>query len=201
MSDVNDLIRRLRGEYRIPITDGLGAAGGDEPNNPNEFVRTFDVPPVNKEAAALIERQAARIAELEDAAQITDIMVKTAIAERIEANGRAEAAERELAVVRERLALSAKSLLLGKMEEISEDLWCAGWLIGLEFSLWRAVTDGPFDYGLGRISQEDCDLLKSLSDDAGGWWRLDINSGRTFTPMNEWLQLVQALAQKDGGNG
>jgi len=28
MSDVNDLIRRLRGEYRIPITDGLGAAGG-----------------------------------------------------------------------------------------------------------------------------------------------------------------------------
>ena len=65
MSDVNDLIRRLRGEYRIPITDGLGAAGGDEPKNPNEFVRTFEVPPINKEAAALIEQQAARIAELE----------------------------------------------------------------------------------------------------------------------------------------
>ena len=65
MSVFNDLIRRLRGEYRIPITDGLGAAGGDEPKNPNEFVRTFEPPSIQKEAAAIIEQQAARIAELE----------------------------------------------------------------------------------------------------------------------------------------
>ena len=53
-----DLIRRLRGEYRIPITDGLGPAGGEEPNNSNEFVRTFEVPPINKEAADTIENLA-----------------------------------------------------------------------------------------------------------------------------------------------
>lgn len=50
-----DLVRRLRGEYRIPITDGLGPAGGEEPDNPNEFVRTFGTPPVQKEAADAIE--------------------------------------------------------------------------------------------------------------------------------------------------
>lgn len=54
-SAYEDLIRRLRGEYRVPITDGLGSAGGEEPNNPNEFVRTFEVPPINKEAAGAIE--------------------------------------------------------------------------------------------------------------------------------------------------
>lgn len=50
-----DLIRRLRGEYRIPITDGLGAAGGEEPDNPNEFVRRFETPPIQREAANRIE--------------------------------------------------------------------------------------------------------------------------------------------------
>jgi hypothetical protein len=52
----SDLIDRLRGIYRIPITDGLGAVGsGDEPDNPNEFVRSFPTTPIHKEAAEAIE--------------------------------------------------------------------------------------------------------------------------------------------------
>lgn len=54
--DTTDLINRLRGHYRTPITDGLGPAGGEEPGNPHEHVRTFPVPPIHKEAAAEIER-------------------------------------------------------------------------------------------------------------------------------------------------
>lgn len=51
-----NLIRRLRGEYRIPITDNLGPVqSSEEPDNPNEFVRTFETPPINKEAADAIE--------------------------------------------------------------------------------------------------------------------------------------------------
>ena len=55
------LIDRLRGFYRIPITDGLGAVGaGDEPDNPNEYVRSFQVPPdrapIQEEAAVEIGR-------------------------------------------------------------------------------------------------------------------------------------------------
>jgi hypothetical protein len=52
---MSDLIDRLRGIYRIPITDGLGPAGGDEPDNPTEFVRHFEVPPIHQEAAAALE--------------------------------------------------------------------------------------------------------------------------------------------------
>ncbi|MQX28963.1 hypothetical protein [Sinorhizobium meliloti] len=54
--DRKDLVERLRGIYRIPITDGLGPAGGEEPDNPNEFVRTFPSPPIQIEAAAEIDR-------------------------------------------------------------------------------------------------------------------------------------------------
>lgn len=53
---MSDIVERLRGIYRIPITDGLGPAGGDEPNNQTEFVRSFPVPSINIEAAAEIER-------------------------------------------------------------------------------------------------------------------------------------------------
>jgi hypothetical protein len=55
--EMSDLVERLRGIYRTPITDGLGPVGsGDEPNNPDEFVRTFPVPPIHREAADEIER-------------------------------------------------------------------------------------------------------------------------------------------------
>ena len=50
---MSDLVERLRGIYRMPITDGLGSVGsGNEPDNPYEFVRTFPVPPIHREAAA-----------------------------------------------------------------------------------------------------------------------------------------------------
>jgi hypothetical protein len=53
---VMDIVERLRGIYRTPITDGLGSAGGDEPVNPHEFVRKFETPPIQHEAANVIER-------------------------------------------------------------------------------------------------------------------------------------------------
>ena len=64
--DLAGLVERLNGVYRVPITDGLGAVGaGEEPDNPNEFVRRFETPPIQKEAAATIQSLVARIAELE----------------------------------------------------------------------------------------------------------------------------------------
>jgi hypothetical protein len=50
--ELKKLAERLRGTVRVPITDGLGAVGGgDEPDNPDEFVRTFQTPPIQHEAA------------------------------------------------------------------------------------------------------------------------------------------------------
>jgi len=62
-----DIVDRLNGVYRTPITDGLGPAGGEEPDNPNEFVRTFQTPPIQKEAAATITALRKRVEELEGA--------------------------------------------------------------------------------------------------------------------------------------
>lgn len=63
--DLAGLVERLNGVYRVPITDGFGAVGsGEEPDNPNEFVRRFETPPIQKEAAAAIQSLVARIAEL-----------------------------------------------------------------------------------------------------------------------------------------
>lgn len=62
-AEVGGLVERLRGIYRIPITDGLGAVGsGEDPDNPDEFVRKFDTPPIQHEAATALEAQAAELA-------------------------------------------------------------------------------------------------------------------------------------------
>lgn len=58
------LCDRLRGIYRIPITDGLGAVGGgEEPDNPDQFVRKFETPPIQHTAADLLQRLAGQVAE------------------------------------------------------------------------------------------------------------------------------------------
>jgi hypothetical protein len=74
MTDVTQILERLRGIVRIPITDGLGpVAGGSD--SPTEYVRQYDMPPnypmpnspLSTAAISAIENQAARIAELEAA--------------------------------------------------------------------------------------------------------------------------------------
>ena len=60
MKDYEDLLRRLRGIYVIPVTDGGGPLNGKE-----TYTRTFDVegfhqevyptPPIYEEAAHAIE--------------------------------------------------------------------------------------------------------------------------------------------------
>lgn len=70
------LVDRLRGIYRIPITDGLGAVGGgEEPDNPDEFVRKFETSPIMHEAAGEIDRLTYIISK---AKEIADDMRKNA---------------------------------------------------------------------------------------------------------------------------
>ena len=49
----------MRGIYTVPVNDGCGPLNGSM-----ECTRTFDVPPIHKEAADAIERKDADIAEL-----------------------------------------------------------------------------------------------------------------------------------------
>lgn len=48
--------------------DGLGPAGGEEPKNADEFVRTFNVPPIQKRAADIIDELAVALRPFAEAA-------------------------------------------------------------------------------------------------------------------------------------
>ena len=80
--------------------------------------------------------------------------------------------------------------LLCVMTGISEQFYAAGWESGLEFSLWRMVCGGARDYGLGEISERQVQLLRLLSEEAGGWWAWDEERGEHFMNRKEWLVKV-----------
>ena len=95
-------------------------------------------------------------------------------------------------------ASSAKSLspaaidLRLAMSAISEDCYCAGWLISLEYQLWSAVMNGPVAAGCWNVTQSDIDRLRLLARRCGGWIVWD------ETQLNEaWLPIENWLRQYD----
>ncbi|MEE9401923.1 MAG: hypothetical protein V3V47_01870 [Desulfobacteria bacterium] len=50
MKEHDDLIRRLRGIYTVPVNDGAGLLNGKA-----SFTRAFETPPISHEAADAIE--------------------------------------------------------------------------------------------------------------------------------------------------
>jgi hypothetical protein len=87
----------------------------------------------------------------------------------------------------------AQAGLLALMTGLSEELWCAGWMTGLEYSLWERVQDGPSRYGMGEVTQRQCELLRLLAEEAGGWWAYD--DGPRFIRMKDWLPAFAELQQ------
>lgn len=73
------------------------------------------------------------------------------------------------------------------MSEISEECYCAGWLSGLEYILWRFVVNGPGSFGQGEVDAAAVARLKHLSEVCGGWMVWDEVAWRRFVPMSEWL--------------
>jgi len=89
------------------------------------------------------------------------------------------------------------------MSDISEECWCAGWMQGNEFSLWRVVSDpaAPRRYGRGEISEQEATRLASLAEQIGGWvyWHDDEHEpdlpsdqwGPRFIEMKAWRALCE----------
>lgn len=83
---LSSLPERLRGIYRLGVNDGAGPLNGS-----TEFTRQFETPPVQHEAAALIERLAAHILKLVEvihefapaAAASVEVMEARELAERV----------------------------------------------------------------------------------------------------------------------
>ena len=63
----------------------------------------------------------------------------------------------------------AREVLLHRMQDFSEDCFCAGWLGGLEFLLWEVpADDDEVAAAQGRRKVvEECWVLAEI---AGGWW-------------------------------
>lgn len=85
----------------------------------------------------------------------------------------------------------AAALLQEHMSDLSEEHWCAGWLMGCERTLWNAVQEGPFRWGMQDLAQRDVDRLRELHERAGGWWRWSDKAMRAlFVPTHEWLAML-----------
>lgn len=83
------------------------------------------------------------------------------------------------------------------MSDISEECYCAGWMTGNEFFLWSVINGGNRKYGMGVVTDDQIQKLKSLSEELGGWifW-YDSGSdsdkwGPKFITMEKWLEMVK----------
>lgn len=76
--------------------------------------------------------------------------------------------------------------LLALMTGISEECWCAGWIIGLEYGCYEAANGRRIEFGQGEITPNQRALLALLSAEAGGWWVWPegIDNGPIFE--NDW---------------
>lgn len=81
----------------------------------------------------------------------------------------------------------AKELLQALMVYISEGQFAAGWLIDLEYLLWRELQKPPQRRKRGAhavLLPFEREALKFFAQAAGGWWTFE-----RFVPMKRWLEL------------
>jgi len=96
---------------------------------------------------------------------------------------------RENERLRKQLADLAKQALLDMMCNFSEECYRAGWMDGLEISLWKIVQARGGHYGQGVITGREAEKLKELSALCGGWWHWPKGADcPQFITIKEWEQ-------------
>jgi hypothetical protein len=83
------------------------------------------------------------------------------------------------------------------MSEISEDYYCAGWLNGLEYSLWGMLEGCDRGFGFGSVTDAEIAGLRELHERCGGWWRWEKGVGEVFVATEEWRQFYAEHETKD----
>lgn len=78
------------------------------------------------------------------------------------------------------------------MSELSEEYYCAGWLMGLEYALWEAVIGKRSTFGGSPLEKADIDNLRFFSEKCGGWIYWDDEKGETFAPLDAWKAAFDA---------
>jgi hypothetical protein len=78
------------------------------------------------------------------------------------------------------------------MSGLSEEYWCAGWIVGCEFALWADLTGkatcGEKGWGISDEEKAELQLVHTV---AGGWivWSEE-QAGLTFVTTEEWLRIL-----------
>ena len=90
------------------------------------------------------------------------------------------------------------------MRDISEECYCAGWMAGNEYTLWKMVSTPAAErrYGRGEVEPQQIEDLRAIAAEVGGWvrWRDDDEDkdlpaaewGPVFTPMADWLPMYES---------
>jgi hypothetical protein len=89
--------------------------------------------------------------------------------------------------------------LLNLMNDISEDHYAAGWMVGLEYNLWSLAFENPEgNLGFSELSLRNRGRLIELTHRCQGWWIWsDDHGGRKFLSYNDWLSMYQRWTGKD----
>ena len=84
--------------------------------------------------------------------------------------------------------------LMNYMSELSERAYCAGWMEGLEFALWKGLLKGRLKYGRLQITQKHVARLKELSERCEGWivWG---DKGERWVSIERWEKMYDESAQ------
>lgn len=81
--------------------------------------------------------------------------------------------------------LYPRQFLCEMMSSFSKRMWCASWLSGLEFILWKKIRECSDDLTIREIA--DFNLYVGL---AGGWWMWDENQkSEVFVNLADWLHI------------
>jgi hypothetical protein len=90
------------------------------------------------------------------------------------------------------------------MSDISEDCYCAVWMMGLEYAIWGALQHGDRRYGRGEMDAEKLERCRALANELDGWviwhdggsvgaWAESrLMQGPQFVPMTDWLKMAAA---------
>jgi hypothetical protein len=84
---------------------------------------------------------------------------------------------------------SQQRALAERMSDISEDAYCAGWMIDLEYDLWQIVVAGHGSYGAVSLDDAEVGELRDLSAACGGWIIFERDKGEVFVPLAKWQEL------------
>ncbi len=72
------------------------------------------------------------------------------------------------------------------MSAISEEWWCAGWMLDIEYDLWALVCGDKQEGRMYKALYEsgEMEALTALSEKCNGWWTAD-----GFVELPVWREM------------